>query len=204
MGYLIGDRLAMLHIPKTGGIWVRGACQAMGLPWRRYGPSGMAGDQHSDEPTPEVWRQTMTFVRHPVDWLRSFWMFHERTGWRQYTDAPAYIFYACHRPGMTFEAFVTEYLDRMPGAIGRMFMRYTDNAHLVGKTETLLTDLAEFLYEGAGIPKDRTIKLAGTRGPTSVSGPAWKQKALLPDHLRQMVLREEHVWMEDWGYRDQQ
>ena len=144
VGYLIGDRLALLHPPKTGGIWARSACRAVGLPWHRYSRDGSPPCQHADV-APPPGRKTMVFVRHPVTWLKSFWMFHERTSWEQFTDSPGFIFYACYRRGEDFPRFVSRYLDRMPGAIGRMFDRYTRHADMVGKTELLPADLARFV-----------------------------------------------------------
>ena len=140
MGYLIGDDMALLHPPKTAGLWARRACEIVGLPWVRY------GDQHSDDPPPGG-RYAMVFVRHPVAWLKSFWMFHERTGWEQYNDEPGFIFYANHRAGESFPDFVARYLDKMPGAIGRMFGRYERNAERVGKVETIRPDMRRFIAE---------------------------------------------------------
>jgi hypothetical protein len=139
VGYLIGDKMALLHPPKCAGLWTRSACAAVGLPWARF-----EGCQHSDQAAPDD-RWSMVFVRHPVTWLKSFWMFHERTGWDQFTDSPGFIFYACHRTGEPFSAFVARYLEKMPGAIGRMFARYELNAHDIGKVETIVDDLKFFI-----------------------------------------------------------
>jgi hypothetical protein len=146
MGYLIGDKLALLHPPKTGGIWARTACKAVGLPWERYAGDGSTQCQHADVPPPGD-RRVMVFVRHPVTFLKSFWMFHQRTGWDQFTDSPGFIFYACHRRGEDFAHFVARYLDRMPGSVGRMFARYTKHADMIGKVEMLPADLARFVGE---------------------------------------------------------
>ena len=144
MGYLIGTDMALLHPPKTGGIWARTACNNIGLPWERYAGDGSPPCQHADVPAPDG-RRTMVFVRHPVTWLKSGWMFHQRTGWDQFSDSPGFIFYAWYRRGEDFPHFIARYLDRMPGAVGRMFKRYTVHADFVGKVELLPTDLARFI-----------------------------------------------------------
>jgi len=146
VGYLIGNDMALLHPPKTGGIWARTACASIGLPWMQHTGDGPKSCQHSDTPPPED-RATMVFVRHPVTWLKSYWMYHQRTGWMQYTDSPGFVFYANYRCGEPFPAFVARYLDKMPGAIGRMFDRYTRSADAVGYVESLPKDLAMFINE---------------------------------------------------------
>lgn len=145
----------------------------------------------------------MAFVRHPVDWLRSFWCFHQKTGWRQYTDAPAFVFYACHRPGESFQRFVTRYLENMPGAVGRMFERYTQGANLIGHTETLGTDLADFLHEGAGVAKAKTEKIVAATPRMNTTPLALKREARLIGDLRHEVLVAEADWMWTWEYRDE-
>lgn len=89
----------------------------------------------------------MLFVRHPACWLRSFWMYHERTRWLQYTDSPAFVFYANHRTDENFPMFVERYLERMPGAIGRMFERYERHADMIGHVESIVEDLKQFISE---------------------------------------------------------
>lgn len=144
MAYLIGERMALMHPPKTAGLWARGACQVVGLPWERFGPIGKPDDQHSDAAPPDD-RYVIAFVRHPVNWLKSFYMFHERTGWEQYSDAPGFIFYANHRRGEGFQQFVARYLERMPGAVGRMFDRYIVHADEVGRVESINEDIKRFI-----------------------------------------------------------
>jgi len=196
MGYLIGDDMALLHPPKTAGLWARAACAAVGLPWVRFGPAEGVDDQHSDAAPPDN-RLTMMFVRNPATWLRSLWMYHERTGWKQYSDAPGFIFYANHRDGERFQVFVDRYLDKMPGAIGRMFERYERHAALVGKVENIQSDLRRFI--DLKHPEiDTSVILAVTRANT-----APPQQRLVSNYAqgqREAVCNAEREFMWRWGY----
>jgi len=140
MPYLIGKHAALYHIPKCGGLWARAACLAAGLRWTR-----VDGCQHSDVMVDRPHR--ICFTRKPAPWLQSFWAFHTATKWEQYTDSAGFIFYACYRPGEDFSTFVDRYLDRMPGAIQRMFERYKQRCTFVGRVENLRQDLTRALVD---------------------------------------------------------
>ena len=192
MPYLLGGRndLVLYHPPKTAGLWARFAAQAAGLPWERY------KDQHRDDVPP--WGHFgFCFVRHPVDWLRSFWCFHEGTGWDQYVDAPHFIFYACYRPGEEFREFVSRYLDKMPGAIGRAFDRYTCHCQYVGRTETADESLIEALtLAGASFDAEAIRRCS----PRNASRPAIKRLAVYSRGQVPEVCRAESEMLATWGY----
>ena len=139
----------------------------------------------------------MLFVRHPSAWLKSFWMYHSRTGWEEYTDAPGFIFYACHRSGEDFPAFVARYLERMPGAVGRMFERYERHADDIGKVETIHADLAQFI--GRSHPEIDTSPIAHAPSRNTSS----TEQRLTVDYAQgqaEAVYRAERQYMQRWYY----
>lgn len=140
---LILQNSAMVHIPKTGGTWIHGALFQQGL---------VRGILHSPENYPHpssaqtrIFGLPMfCFVRHPVDWLRSFWASGTRNKWQgveriRFDKSPWSAFSACESE--RFEDFVAKYLETCPGEVGRLFDRYTAGCKFVGRYETLLPDL---------------------------------------------------------------
>ena len=76
---LILPNACFLHVPKTGGSWVKKAIAAAGIECQDY---RLAGDPHiglQDCPCPEKFK--FAFVRHPVDLYRSYWQFKMTNGW---------------------------------------------------------------------------------------------------------------------------
>lgn len=81
---LVTDRLAFLHVPKTGGIWVKHALNVGGAKVEEI------GQQHEHFPallqyrSEEFWRSRLvfTFVRHPATWYQSRWAFRVKNGWQ--------------------------------------------------------------------------------------------------------------------------
>lgn len=199
MGYLIGDDMALMHPPKTGGSWAREAFALAGFPWARFGKTGSDGDQHSTEPPPPG-RITISVVRHPVNWIRSFWMFHERTNWEQKTDAIGFFLYRYHEPEEPFWQFVRRYLLGGPGQIGKMFSEYTRHADFVGKTESLTWDVQGFIrkYHPEAVPKLRSVQLLER---INASPECQKNKAQFkPGQIEDICLAEQE-FMRKWGYR---
>ena len=143
---LLTPRSVFIHIPKTGGMWVIDAITATGTPVH-------FGYQHMppEEILPVVPdRFSFTFVRHPVDWWRSWWSHAARMGaWPSTTEPFERICY--RQPEDTYEAFMTKVLNDCPGEYSRIVQWYTAGVQHIGRTERLEADLWEFLDE-AGEP----------------------------------------------------
>lgn len=81
---LVTDKVCFIHIPKTGGIWVRNMMKHLGL-----NPIDV-GDQHDYFPavlrleSREFFekRFVFTIVRHPITWYQSRWAFRVKSGWQ--------------------------------------------------------------------------------------------------------------------------
>jgi hypothetical protein len=156
---LLLTRSAMVHTPKTGGMWCYRVLFEQGLVRGNLQSPGNYPHPSAAEVTQIVGPDMFlfAFVRHPVEWLRSYWAASciarglgvERI---RFGQSPWADFAACEAP--TFLDFALTYLERCPGAVGRLFERYTTGVAFIGRQETLQVDLAEALRL-AGEPFDR-------------------------------------------------
>lgn len=133
------DKAIFLHIPKTGGEWVRQVLWDAGLETERLDPGKQKHvdlvwfRQHSQYDRPF----RFAFVRHPLSWYRSFWAFQELRKWR---PIPEVSLHPSRRlPYLEFLAWVS--LNRK-GFLGRLYEKYTDGIEFVGRSEHLRCDLA--------------------------------------------------------------
>ena len=134
--------MVFLHLPKTGGSWVVAAAAAAGIPLR--GPDPL-GDQHysahghatlGDVGTDE--RFSVAFVRHPLDWWRSYWGHRMRAGW----DMENGIDRAAASSDLN--EFVTRVMERCPGQLDALVDRFVGSPQpqvdFVGRFEHLVQD----------------------------------------------------------------
>lgn len=140
---LIFSNAVFLHVPKTGGTWVREACRAAGASFSEY---LVDNDLHGDLsycPCPE--RFKFAFVRHPCDLYSSYWRFKMVEGW----DPLNPFDMDCHAD--TFEGFVRKVLSVYPGWCSRMFEDYVgrpaSEIQFIGRFERLADDLVLALCE---------------------------------------------------------
>ncbi|GAA4081642.1 hypothetical protein ACFFOS_27850 [Nocardioides kongjuensis] len=149
---LIEQRCLILRMPKTGSKWVARACRNA-----VYGSVEEIGHEHGTlrhgvnlvgDLNPFI----ATFVRNPIDWYVSAWLYWRRSGiFPASSDAQ-------HLADPGFERTVLNCLDYWPegfvtrtaeGFAGRWFQ----GVHFVGRQESLCADLATVLRR-ADIPFD--------------------------------------------------
>jgi hypothetical protein len=160
---IILTRCAVVHTPKTAGMWLNGALREQGL---------VRGILHSagnyPHPSAAEARAALpdlplfAFVRHPVTWLRSFWASGIKNQCKgveriRFGPSPWAKLATCEAP--TFPEFAARYLERCPGEVGRLFDRYVEGVRFVGRYETLLADLG-FAFHSAGEPVDMAALIA--------------------------------------------
>lgn len=136
---LILKKSRILHVPKTGGTWMRQAVLAAvpGAEERLF-----AGTTHStlaQTPHPELF--TIAFVRHPLTWWLSFWRFHM---------GPARPYVVDHEICSTcwsddFVEFQWNVVRRFPGACYEFAEAFVGpperEIDFVGRQENLVEDL---------------------------------------------------------------
>jgi hypothetical protein len=190
----------ILHIPKTGSDWVRAACyEAV------EGPINEIGDWHCDLKTA---KQNMlengieipfigTFVRNPLDWYRSAWLY-----WKETERFPRLE----EEPKVetdNFEQFVRNCMTVNPqGYLTSLYERFTGTmpgeVSFIGKQESLVSDLVRLLKlagENFNEERLRAVKpqnIGGTK--TGIVFPGYSYS------LAREVLQYESGVIERYGY----
>lgn len=157
------ERLLFYCVPKTGSTWVLAAMHRAGIipisrvrEIRDICPLGLKAKHSIPIATPpgERRRFEFCFVRHPIDWYRSFWCYKKFAG---QTEKGRKVRFAldllwsdefnqfCSNVLLAYPAgFVTQLYQWFVGADGKAL-------DFVGRTETLIPDLI------------RALELAGER-----------------------------------------
>ncbi len=148
-----------MHIPKTGGDWVRAALRnagvLQGLP-RQHSP-----DKHltrGESLVPRAGRRVFCFVRHPMSWLESFWRYSggvdqecreplEYNWRRECARGNAVLGPVCDCYDPDFATFICKVTTARPGYVGWLYSQYVTPHALVGRTEKLSADLIACLHE---------------------------------------------------------
>lgn len=187
----------MIHAPKTGGTWAYTALHEQGcvrgILW--------SADNNPHPSTAEVRAMlgdvfTFAFVRRPVRWLRSYWaasfinrgMGADRV---RFGRSPWAEFAECEAP--TFLIFATRYLEQCPGAVGRLFARYTDGIDFVCRYESLQADLASALQRaGEAVDFDRIADMAPVNRAASMP---LGELAEIPESVAQAIRQAEREYL---------
>ena len=134
---LILPNSCFLHVPKTGGSWVKKAIIASGIKYEDY---RINGDPHiglSECPVGNKFK--FAFVRHPVDLYRSYWQFKMTYAW----DVKNQLDMDCKSDD--FNDFIRNVLNKYPRCYGDSLINFVgDRDHeieFVGKYENLIEDL---------------------------------------------------------------
>jgi hypothetical protein len=153
-----------LHVPKTGGSWIRQAIRAAGVPCAEYIVDGDPHAPLADCPCPEKFK--FAFVRHPVALYRSYWRYKMDVGW----DARNPFDIDC--AAQSFDQFVRNVLRNCPGWCSRMFEDYVGTMdreiEFVGRFERLVEDVICALRR-SGEEFDETMLRRTPRANASVT-----------------------------------
>ncbi len=189
---LILPRSCFLHVPKTGGIWVKAAIAAAGIVFDEF---AVEGDVHADLsycPCPD--RFKFAFVRHPVEFYRSYWRFKMAVGWdpRNPFDEDC--------GAADFHAFVRNVLRNQPGMCGQLFQQYVGppggEIEFIGRYERLADDLiAALTMAGEGVDEDAIRKC-----PPQNVGDRHRFPAEYTRELEGAVRESERQTLERFGY----
>jgi len=162
MATFVTQRMIFVHVPKTGGSWVTEAVRSAGVPaWAPAPTSGRDDPVHAHADLREVAasdRFSVAFVRHPLDWWRSYWGHRMRAGW----DPASGIDDAASDD---FNEFVVKVLDRGEWSFDRVVRRFvglpSPSVDFVGRFEHLLEDTCDALrLAGEEFSTDAITRLA--------------------------------------------
>lgn len=138
---LILPHSCFLHVPKTGGSWVKKAVFAAGIPAREHAIDGYTHLGLADCPEPGKFR--FAFVRNPLALYRSYWQFKMTTGWDPHNELDL----RCRADD--FETFVRAVLAAYPGIYARTLVEFVGPPEapieFVGRYECLVEDLVKAL-----------------------------------------------------------
>jgi hypothetical protein len=159
---LIFRNAVFLHVPKTGGSWVKAAVLRAGLQFEEY---LVDGDIHGDlSYCPFRSRFLFAFVREPCSLYQSYWRYKARAGWDERNPFDV----DCAAP--TFEGFVENVVRLEPAWCSRMFEDYVGPPEgeigFVGRFESLADDLVRALRLAHESFDERLIR---ETAPTNVS-----------------------------------
>ena len=192
-----------MHIPKTGGTWVTEALGVAGVRsnylWRRSQPrcSPIGSDRavspaHADLAATSDYgdRYTFAFVRHPLDWWRSFWAFRMRTEWQPGHPIDSR---AC---SPDFDEFISQVLEHLDGHLTERFGWYIGPAEapisFIGRFESLTDDLVRALT-AAGERFDEVLLRAHPRSNVT---DYYRFPAMFDPELARRLARSEHAIIE--------
>lgn len=183
-----------LHVPKTGGQWVKAAVANAGLVCEEL---VFDGDIHGDlSYCPFRSRFLFAFVREPLSLYRSYWRFKTTAGWDDHNPFDL----ACASP--TFDGFVENVLRAEPAWCSRMFEDYVGRQgheiDFVGRFESLADDLVRALRTSGATFDERAIRQTP---PVNVSTTP-DVSASWSDALADRVRRSERAAITRFGYGD--
>jgi hypothetical protein len=116
--------MLFLHMPKTGGSWVTQAVSAAGVATWAPDPLGdrsYSAHGHADLNDVDVGdRLSVAFIRHPLDWWRSYWGHRMRAGWDRTIGIDAVA------ASNDFNRFVLALLDDHRGSFDEIVGRFIE------------------------------------------------------------------------------
>jgi hypothetical protein len=194
---LVTEKSVFLHIPKTGGIWIRHAFYACKIHYAEV------GKEHTHFPEllelkPHGYyndRFIFAFVRHPLAWYQSRWAFRIKSGW----CAAHPLDYNC--ASNDFRTFVDNALKYRPtGWVTKEYNNYINTIprqiNYVGRTENIVEDTLES-FKLAGEKYDEKIIRSIIRANDSdLDGKPSKYWATYTPELADRVMKVEHEIIE--------
>lgn len=197
---LLTPHFVFLHVPKTGGTFVR----RLLLQHAPAGWGAIEGTAHggvADIPAPWADLPRLAFVRNPYAWYVSWFYFQrERDGTyvRELSDGGRLDFATTMRralgPSGPFADGDGPFTQALLGQLGPGLRGTT-----MGRTETLADDLCRFLATHATLPPRLEHALRATRPINASTHPPWP--SLYDDELRALVRRKDAAVFDFFGYR---
>ena len=193
-----------LHIPRTGGTWVRAAIHAAGIQTNEVAQSlaqkdGMLGSiKHAFlRELDDRCLFTFTFVRHPLAFYQSYWAYKMRRGPE---DFNAFDAHHMHNDFCTFAcAVVRDY----PGWLSDTYARYAGQdgkgVRFVGKLEQLADDLVAALRL-ARERFDETMLRSVPPVNEASALPGFRERCRYTRELAEAVCESEKEAMTLYGY----
>jgi len=188
MASFYNDKLAFIHVPKTGGSWVMQALSAAGVPFKTMGEGAASHVAWNDMPRRPF---TFGFVREPATWYRSYWSYVRKA--EEVSDNALDRLVVESRD---FPEFVERVCSELRGSVSNMYDHYfgpPGAIDFIGHYESLADDLLKALAS-AGQPVD--AQAIRNCKPFNVS----TEKPELTPQLRASIADAERPAIERFGY----
>jgi len=139
MTTVANDRIVFIHIPKTGGTWASEAMEEAGIVLEKVGTGPHPARRELDIGD----RFAFAFVREPVSWYRSVWMFHRRIPQSDWPHLDEWI-------DLDFPDFLDRMAENNPGYLSTYYRLFVgppdDEISFIGHHEQLADDLVTALH----------------------------------------------------------
>lgn len=189
MAIRVNGKVLILEIPKTGTTWIRYALNVLQIPHRIERARGRACQRHSARQHYAPARVTVATVRHPYEWVKSYWTHQRGVDWSKF-DIHHYPHKEFVPEDRTFEQYVSMMCEH---SLHDYFHSFHPDKWM--KNETLEESFLEIL-EIAGIGDvslDRLQRVPLQNVSRSVD-------AYCSDEVRQAFLTAQQPMLERWGY----
>lgn len=133
---LTNSGAVFLHIPKTGGTWLRFALVRAGVDWKDVGPQH-ATTAESSWVSPG--KPRFTILRNPLEWYASYWAM------RQYERNKGGFIIDHDCLSSNFNTFVELVCLKHPGFLTKLYASYIDDSTILLRNEALAEDLVVLL-----------------------------------------------------------
>ena len=153
------------HPGRTAGHWVRKSLALLNLIVDTTQAVHDSPPRIQHLPEVKAREHSVSFVRHPADWIRSLWIHESQYGWTMDELKPSH--------GLaSFEEYLEEIIDRYPvGAAQHYFSPFLDAVSVNLRTETLAETLLPTLAQfGEPLLAEVAVAPALNRSPCSAPG----------------------------------
>jgi len=158
---VICKKSTFIHIPKTGGTWVRHVLFDLGVALEEvkgqdFEPQFGFGTTHNVPIYDDRFlnqKFAFAFVRNPLTWYKSYFAYRQKYPW----DKCTHFDLRCR--AWTFPAFIEKVLSEYSfGYVSRMYEYLTEDCSIVGKMENLKEDLINILQNAEEDFNPRSIR----------------------------------------------
>ncbi len=193
-----------LHIPKTGGTWVRALLREYGLSLdtiraidASYSTENLKGSYHCVPTFDQRFldrQHIFCFVRHPLGFYQSYWCF--KSGLKKWN--PVSVFDNNCRSDESFEKFIDKVIQKYPqGFLTWLYEFYASHATFVGKFENLKEDLITILKQAG---EDIGDEMIHSYQPLNVTPNDLRKTAIYREDQVAAIMEIEKPVIEKYSY----
>lgn len=150
-----------VHVPRTGGIWIREFTKAIDLVVLESASDKWNHASHAELPNSLRQLPSFAFVRHPLTWVISRWQHSLRiSAYAEHRFHGVHsLFDACVKP--TLGETLVELVERQPGLVGKTFREATSGVSYLFRMRDLPLAGCLAIHKLEGIEMSRLRKVAG-------------------------------------------